>query len=96
MKRGGVKSISELVRATCREEGLETPLNEYRLIKAWSQVLGENVKNYTGEMYIKNQILYVHVTSSVLRQELMMNRKNLVRRLNEHVKAQVITEIILK
>ena len=96
MKRGGVKSISELVRATCREEGLETPLNDYRLIKAWSQVLGENVKNYTGEMYIKNQILYVHVTSSVLRQELMMNRKNLVRRLNEHVKAQVITEIILK
>ena len=96
MKRGGVKSISELVRATCREEGLETPLNEYRLIKAWSQVLGENVKNYTGEMYIKNQILYVHVTSSVLRQELMMNRKNIVRRFNENVKAQVITEIILK
>lgn len=96
MKRGGVKSISELVRATCREEGLETPLNEYRLIKAWSQVLGESVKHYTGEMYIKNQILYVHVTSSVLRQELMMNRKNLVRRLNEHVKAQVITDIMLK
>ncbi|MBE6303060.1 MAG: DUF721 domain-containing protein [Bacteroidales bacterium] len=96
MKRGGVKSISELVRATCREEGLETPLNEYRLIKAWSQVLGENVNNYTGEMYIKNQILYVHVTSSVLRQELMMNKKNLVRRLNDHVKAQVITDIILK
>ena len=96
MKRGGVKSISELVRATCREEGLETPLNEYRLIKAWSQVLGENVNNYTGEMYIKNQILYVHVTSSVLRQELMMNKKNLVRRLNDHVQAQVITDIILK
>lgn len=96
MKRGGVKSISELVRATCREEGLETPLNEYRLIKAWSQVLGENVKYYTGEMYIKNQTLYVHVTSSVLRQELMMNRKTLVQRLNEHVKAQVITDIILK
>ena len=96
MKRGGVKSISELVKATCREEGLETPLNEYRLIKAWSQVLGENVKNYTGDMYIRTQILYVHVTSSVLRQELMMNRKNLVRRLNEHVKAQVITEIVLK
>jgi hypothetical protein len=96
MKRGGIKSISELVMATCREEGLETPLNEYRLIQAWSQVLGPGVKHYTGEMYIKNQILYVHVTSSVLRQELMMNRKSLVRRLNEHVKAQVITDIMLK
>ena len=96
MKRGGIKSISELVRASCREEGLETPLNEYRLIKAWSQVLGETVRHYTGDMYIRNQVLYVHVTSSVLRQELMMNRKIIVRRLNEHVRAQVITDIVLK
>ena len=96
MKRGGIKSISELVRASCREEGLETPLNEYRLIKAWSQVLGETVRHYTGDMYIRNQVLYVHVTSSVLRQELMMNRKIIVRRLNEYVRAQVITDIVLK
>lgn len=96
MKRGGVKSISELVKAACREEGLETPLNEYRLIQAWTQVLGATVKYYTGDLYIKNQILYVHLTSSVLRQELMMNRKILVHRLNEFVKAQVITDIVFK
>ena len=95
MKRGGVKSISELVKATCREEGLETPLNEYRLINSWSQVLGPTVKYYTKELYIRNQVLYVQVTSSVLRQELMMNRKTLVHRLNEHVGAQVITDIVL-
>ncbi|MBR5275914.1 MAG: DUF721 domain-containing protein [Bacteroidaceae bacterium] len=96
MKRGGVKSISELVKATCREEGLETPLNEYRLVNGWSQVLGPTVKFYTKELYIRNQVLYVQVTSSVLRQELMMNRKTLVHRLNEHVGAQVITDIVLR
>lgn len=96
MKRGGIKSISELVLATCREEGLETPLNEHRLIKAWSQILGPAVNNYTKELFIKNQILYVQLTSSVLRQELMMNRKILVRRLNDHVGAQVITDIVLR
>ena len=71
-------------------------MNEFRLIKAWSQVLGEAVRRYTGEMYIRNQVLYVHVTSSVLRQELMMNRKTIVHRLNEHVRAQVITDIVLR
>lgn len=96
MKRGGIKSISELVLATCREEGLETPLNEHRLINAWSQILGPAVNNYTKELFIKNQILYVQLTSSVLRQELMMNRKILVRRLNDHVGAQVITDIVLR
>ena len=43
MRRGEIKSIAEIVRATCREEGLETPLNEYRLIQAWPQVLGKAV-----------------------------------------------------
>lgn len=96
MKRGGLKSISELVRQTCREEGIETPLNEYRLIQAWSQVLGQGVAAYTKDLVIKNQILYVTLTSSVLRHELMMNRRSLVQRLNSHVKAQVITNIIFR
>jgi hypothetical protein len=96
MKRGETKSIAELVKVMCREEGLETPLNEYRLVQAWSQVLGPAVRSYTKELFIRNQILYVKVTSSVLRQELLMNRKSLVHRLNTYVKAQVITDIVLR
>lgn len=96
MRRGETKSIAELVRTMCREEGLETPLNEYRLINAWSQVLGPAVASYTKSVQIYNQVLFVKVTSSVLRQELLMNRKSLVKKLNDHVKAQVITDIVLK
>ena len=96
MKRGSTKSIAELVKVMCREEGLETPLNEYRLINAWPKVLGQAVCNYTRDLKIYNQVLFVTVTSSVLRQELLMNRKALVHKLNEHVKAQVITDIVLR
>ena len=96
MKRGETKSIAELVRVMCREEGLETPLNEYRLINAWPKVLGESVCAYTKDLKIYNQVLFVTVTSSVLRQELLMNRRSLVARLNDYVKAQVITDIVFK
>ena len=96
MRRGETKSIAELVHAMCREEGLETPLNEYRLINAWSQVLGPAVQSYTKNLQIHNQVLFVTLTSSVLRQELLMNRKTLVRKLNDHVKAQVITDIVFR
>lgn len=96
MKRGETKSIAELVRAMCREEGLETPLNEYRIMNAWGEVLGTAVQSYTKELRIYNQVLYVTLTSSVLRHELFMNRKSIVRRLNDYVKAQVITDIILR
>lgn len=96
MKRGETKSIAELVRAMCREEGLETPLNEYRIMNAWGEVLGAAVQSYTKGLRIYNQVLYVTLTSSVLRHELFMNRKSIVRRLNDYVKAQVITDIILR
>lgn len=96
MKRGSMKSISELVRETCREEGIETPLNEFRLVEAWKVVLGSGVQAYTKDLFIRNQVLYVTLTSSVLRHELMMNRRSLVQRLNAHVKSQVITNIIFR
>jgi hypothetical protein len=41
-------------------------------------------------------VLFVTVTSSVLRQELLMNRRSLVAKLNAFVNAQVITDIVFK
>jgi hypothetical protein len=38
----------------------------------------------------------VHLTSPILRQELMMTRETLVRRLNEKAGAQVITDIVFR
>lgn len=94
MKRNKAEQIGDLVRQFLRQESLETPLNERRLINAWSEVLGPTIMSYTRELFIKNQVLYVHLSSAVLRQELMMGRDTLVRNLNHHVGAQVITNIV--
>jgi predicted nucleic acid-binding Zn ribbon protein len=51
---------------------------------------------YSREVYIKNEVLYVHLTSSALRQELMMARERLVRELNAQVGATVIKNIIFR
>jgi hypothetical protein len=54
------------------------------------------VAYFTQQIYIKNQSLYVHLTSPILRQELMMTRETLVHRLNEKAGAQVITDIVFR
>ena len=78
MKRNDAEQIGEMIRKFFRQNALEAPLNEYRLIQAWKDVVGPAITKYTSNLYIKNQILYVHLTSSVLRQELMMGRDLLV------------------
>ena len=93
MKRKHAIIIGDLVRQYLRDEGLETPLNQHRLISSWGEVMGNGILTYTGELFIKNQTLWVKINSSVLRQELSVGRAQIIRRLNEHVGAQVITDL---
>lgn len=96
MKRNNAEPIGKLIQQFLRQESLESPLNEQRLLDAWPQVLGPTIASYTRELFIRNQILYVHLTSAALRQELMMGRELLVRNLNQKVGATVITNIIFR
>lgn len=93
MKRNKTEQVGDILRQFLRQEGLESPLNEYRLIESWKDVVGPAIARYTSNLYIKNQTLHVHLTSSVLRQELMMGRELLIRNLNKTVGSQVIVDI---
>ena len=94
MRKQKAEAVGMIGRQFLREEGLETPYNEYRLVQAWPEVMGQGIANYTGNLEIRNRVLYVRLKSSVIRQELSMNRKVLVQKLNQHVGAQVIENII--
>lgn len=93
MKRSKTEPLGDLLRVYLRQQGLETPLNEYRLMQGWEYVMGPVVSRYTRNLFIHNQKLYVQIASPALKQELMMNRRALVERLNAYVGAQVIVDI---
>jgi len=88
-----VKSIGELLRRNLRQQGLETPLLQRRLIAAWPEVVGERVAAYSSELYIRNQTLFVTITNPALRSDLRLRRTELVRKLNESVGGQVIADL---
>ena len=96
MRRNNAEQIGRLIREYLREESLETPLNECRLVAAWPEVTGPAITSYTRELYIKTHVLYVFLTSAALRQELFLRRGILVRNLNDRVGAQVITDIVFR
>lgn len=96
MKKTESERVDGVIMQYLREFGLETPLNEHRLIQAWDTVLGPAVSKYTKELRIYNQVLFVTVSSAAIRNELMMRRTELVSRLNSQVGAQVITQMVLR
>lgn len=93
MFRREVKSVADVLQQLLREEGLETPLQQKRLIDSWETVTGRIVARYTTEKFIQNQMLYVKIVNPALRQDLAMMRQQLVKRLNEQVGSFIISDI---
>ena len=93
MFRREVKSVADVLQQLLREEGLETPLQQKRLIDSWETVTGRIVARYSTEKFIQNQTLYVKIVNPALRQDLAMMRQQLVKRLNEQVGSFIISDI---
>ncbi len=93
MFRREVKSLADVLQKLLREEGLEVPLQQKRIVDSWETVTGGVVARYTTEKFIKNQTLFVKITNPALRQDLSMMRSQLVKRLNEQVGSFVISDI---
>lgn len=96
MDRRKTENVTDVVYQYLRLNGLEGPLNEYRLLQAWEEVMGAGVARYTTQKYLTNQTLCVHLTSAALKADLMMRRSEIVRALNDKVGADVIYDLIIR
>jgi len=71
-------------------------MKEVSLLKSWEVIVGQAIAKRTTKVYIKNSILFVHLSSSVVRNELQMIKETLIERLNEAAGEKLITEIVLR
>ena len=96
MRRSKTISLAEAMKDYIREMNLEGKLLEVNLINSWEEVVGKAISSRTGKVYIKDHILYVHLNSSVARNELLMFKEVLKEKLNERAGKEVIKDIVLR
>ena len=95
MKRTNTELLRNVILRYLREEGLETPLNEHRAVLAWPRVAGPAIARLTGDVFFRQGTLYVKILRPALRQDLMMGRTQLIRKINAEVGAQVVQNIVI-
>lgn len=96
MQRRNTQSLGELLRDFFEDNTeLYEKMMEIRVQRAWSVVLGPTISKYTRNIFIRDKVLHVSLTSSVLRNELMLCRDRLVKSLNDYAGANVINSIYI-
>ena len=96
MRRSKTISIAEAMKDYIREMRLEDKLMEVNLVNSWEEMVGKAIASRTSKVYIKDQVLYIRLNSSVARNELMMLREALREKLNEKAGKELIWEIVLR
>jgi predicted nucleic acid-binding Zn ribbon protein len=94
MKRNDFLPLKEVLKNVLNEERFKGKLDERKLIEHWSNIVGEIILKETKQIYIKNRKLFVKIDSPFAKNDLIYRRKELTKKLNTHVDASVIDDII--
>ena len=96
MRRSKTISLADAIQDYIQEMNLGDKLAETSVISSWEETVGKAINTRTSKIFIKDHVLYVYLTSSVVRNELMMLRESLKAKLNEKAGKEVIRDIVLR
>jgi predicted nucleic acid-binding Zn ribbon protein len=96
MRRSKTISLAEAINDYIREMNFGPKLAEVDLINSWEEIVGRAISLRTTKIYIKDGVLYVHLNSSVVRNELLMLRESLKDKLNKRAGSKIIKGIVIK
>lgn len=96
MRRSKTISIAQAIDDYIKQMNIGGKLHEASIINSWEETVGKAISSRTTKIYIKDHVLYIHLNSSVVRNELLMLRQALMERINAKVGEEVIKEIVLR
>lgn len=96
MRRSNTQSLSEIIKEYVKVTHIERKLKEVDVVESWENLLGKTIAHYTRNIYIVNRVLYVEISSSVVKNELFMMREEIKRKINEKEGEEIIRTIIFK
>lgn len=89
-------TVGELIKAFYEERRGPGYLDEVNIIKGWESVVGSFIVQYTKDLYIKEGVLFVSLSSDSLRTELSYSKSTLMKNLNALAGREVLTDIVFK
>lgn len=89
-------TVGELIKAFYEEHRGSGYWDEQKIIQGWNGVVGPFIAQYTKELYIKDGVLFVKITSDSLRTELSYSKSLLCKNLNALVSHELLSDIVFR
>jgi ketopantoate reductase len=95
-KKKNQQSLGEALNAFIEENKLQKGIDKVMVRKAWEKIMDNGVNNYTTAVELRNDTLFVSLSSSVLREELSHGKSRIIDMINEELNKDLVKNIVLR
>jgi len=89
-------SIGDAIKQFLKKSRLKTGIQSLQIEEVWAQLMGRTIAKYTEKIQIINQTLFIQTSVGPLKQELMYQKEQIIKRVNEALGENVIKDVVIK
>jgi predicted nucleic acid-binding Zn ribbon protein len=94
MRKANDKSLKDAIEQMLNVYKIKRRFDETAVVAAWPELVGKPVANRTKELFIRDKKLFLRIESSVIKNELMMMRVQIMEKINEKANCVLVEEVI--
>ena len=96
MRRTNDHSLKDAIKHLLNAYKLKGKVLETRLLGEWENLVGNTVAKYTDDLTVRDKTLYIKVSNSTIRQELLYSKEELLKQLNEFAGEKALEDIVIR
>lgn len=89
-------SLQDALKQFLQQSRLKGGLQALQIEEIWEKLMGKTISKYTESIKIIHQTLYITTNVAPLKNELVYQKENIIKRVNEALGETVIKEVVIK
>ena len=94
MRKTNDKSLKEAIEQMLNVYKIKRRFDETGIVNLWPDLVGKSVANRTKELFIRDKKLFLRIESSVIKNELVLMRSQIIQKINDEAKTELVAEIV--
>tara|TARA_B100000965_G_scaffold106913_1_gene88228 strand:+ start:317 stop:592 length:276 start_codon:yes stop_codon:yes gene_type:complete len=88
-----MQTLKKAIKEAVKETGIEKALKQESAVFLWKEVVGKTISSVTEAKKVDKGVLLIKTQSPTWRQELYMQKKDILNKINKKIGSNTIKEI---
>ena len=90
-----MERLKKVLKKTIENSGFKNAILQENAVSVWSDVVGKNISEISKATSVDRGVLFVKVESATWKQELYMQKNEIINKINKKIGSKAIKEIRL-